>query len=126
MMLRKKILIVDPSPVFRRDLKATLETHETLVDVYTAGHADHAKDIMRKQPPDVIFIEVDLPLDVALELIQSIRRQAPESHIVAMAGAGSEAVKIAALEHGANDYLVKEVPVGFGLIDFIHAVVRRR
>ena len=125
MMLRKKILIIDPSSIFRRELKEMLETHETLVDVYQAAQGDQALDILRKHPPDVTFIATDLPLDAALDLIRSIRRQAPESRIVAMDAVGSEATKTAVREHGANDYLIKEMAVGFGLIDFIHAVVRK-
>ena len=125
MMQRKKILIVDPSPIARRELKTTIENHETLVDVYAAANVDQAGDILRSHPPDVAFIETDLPLDTGLDLIQLIRGEAPESRIVALAHNALETVRSAALEKGADDFFTKEMSVGFRLIDFIHEVIRR-
>jgi chemotaxis response regulator CheB len=63
MMHRKKILIVDPSPIFLRQLKETIETHETLVDVNEAPSAERAREVLRKHLPDVAFIEVEMPLE---------------------------------------------------------------
>ena len=125
MMHRKKILLVDPSAIARRDLKETIETHETLVEVIGVPDAEQARDILRKHQPDVAFVEMDLPLEEGPGLLQTIRQAAPESRIVALSRVASEAVKTAALEAGADDFLIKEMAVGFRLIDFIREVVRR-
>jgi YesN/AraC family two-component response regulator len=69
MLRRKNVMIVDPSPIFRRQLKATIQTNETLVNVSEAENAHQANDILRKQPPDVVFLDVALPLESGLRLI---------------------------------------------------------
>ena len=125
MMQRKKILIVAPSPIARRDLKETIETHETLVEVIAVPDAEQARVMLRRHQLDVAFVEMDLPLEEGPGLIQTIRQTVPGSRIVALSGVASEAVKTAALEAGADDFLINEMAVGFRLIDFIHEVIRK-
>ena len=125
MMHRKKILIVDPSPIARRELKETIENSETLVDVYAVADVDQANEILRRHQPDAAFVEIDLPLNTGPGLIETIRQSAPESHIIALTGTESEAVKTAARANGVDDFLTKQMAVGFRLIDFIHEVIRR-
>jgi hypothetical protein len=45
---RKKVLILDPSPIFRRTLKEVIRTSETRVDIREADNADQAEDILKK------------------------------------------------------------------------------
>jgi len=125
MMHRKKILIVDPSPIARRELKEAIETHETLVEVIEVPDAEQARNILRKHQPDVAFVETDLPLSEGPGLIQAIRQTAPECRIIARTGTESEEVKTAARENGADGFLTKGMSVGFRLIDLIHEVIRR-
>ena len=125
MMHRKKVLIVDPSPISRRELKETIETHETLVEVLAVPDAEQARDVLRNYQLDVAFVEVDLPLEEGPDFIQTLRQAAPDCRIVALAGIDAEPVKATALEKGADDFLAKEMAFGFRLIDFIHDVIRR-
>jgi len=125
MMQRKKILIVDPSPNYLRQLKETIETHETLVDVSAAPDSERAREILRKHLPDVAFIEVEMPLDEGLALIRSIRRLAPDSRIVVLTANASEDCRTQSLEHGADDHLLKEAVSGIRLVDLIHEIIRR-
>jgi DNA-binding NarL/FixJ family response regulator len=61
MLDRKKVLILDPSPIFRRTLKDVIQTSETLVDISEADNADQAENILRNDPPDVVFFDIALP-----------------------------------------------------------------
>jgi DNA-binding NarL/FixJ family response regulator len=56
----KKVLILDPSPIFRRTLKEVIRTSETLADIREANNADEAENILRNDPPDVVFFNVAL------------------------------------------------------------------
>lgn len=125
MMHRKKILIVDPSPNFLSQLKETIETHETLVDIAGATNADRAREVLRKHLPDVTFIEVDMPMDDGLALIRSIRRLAPDSRIVVLTANTADNCKTQSLEHGADDHFFKEEVTGIRLLDLIHEIIRR-
>jgi DNA-binding NarL/FixJ family response regulator len=126
MLQRNTILLVDPSSIYRRQMKATIESNETLVHVVEADGVDQAEDGLRNHPPDVVFLEVDLPhQDNGLRLIQTIREMAADSRIVVLTDNPSDACKAAALQNGANRYLDKTDATGLHLIDLIHEIIRR-
>jgi DNA-binding NarL/FixJ family response regulator len=125
MLMRKNVMIVDPSPIFRRQLKQAIQTNETLVNVSEAENADQANDILRKQLPDVVFLDVALPLDKGLCLIDAIRAMAADIRIVVLTRLDPSQCKATALEKGADHFLSKEHTAGLRLIDVIHETIRR-
>jgi DNA-binding NarL/FixJ family response regulator len=125
MLPRKNVMIVDPSPIFRRSLKAVIETNETLVNVSEAENADQARDILGSQPPDVVFLDMLLPLETGLGLIASVKAVAADIRLVVLTGLDAPQVKAAALEQGADYFLSKEHATGLRLIDVIHETIRR-
>jgi len=125
MLRRKHIMIVDPSPIFRRQLKATIQTHETLVNVSEAENTHQANDILRKQPPDVVFLDVALPLESGLRLIEAIKAFAEDIRIVVLTRMDPSQCQAIVAEKGADLFLSKEYAVGLRLIDVIHEAIRR-
>ena len=125
MLQRKTVMIVDPSPNFRQRLKEAIYEHETLVDIVEADGADQAAGILRNQPPDVVFAEIDLPLEEGGRLVGFIRSAVPECRIIILTGNDSEECRATALESGADDFLIKEDATGLRLIDLIHGAIRR-
>ena len=126
MLHRNTILLVDPSSIYRRQIKEIIESNETLVDVVEADGVDQAEDVLRNHQPDVVFLDVDLPhQDDGLHLIQTIRDAAADSRIVVLTDNPSDACKASALQFGANRYLDKSDATGLPLIDLIHEVIRR-
>ena len=122
---RKKVMIADPSPIFRRTLKAAIETNETLVDIAEADSINAAEDILRNQRPDVVFLDIGFPEDEGMRLIELIRASAPDIRIVVLTGHDSAANEAVAREKGADYFLSKEGTPGLHLIDVIHATIRR-
>ena len=122
---RKKVLIVDPSPIFRRKLKAIIQTNETLVDVTEAGTVNAAEDILRNQPIDVVILDIGFPQKAGIGLIDTIEGMASGIRIVVLTSHDSVAHSVAALEKGTVYFLPKEHAVGLRLIDLIHATIRR-
>ena len=123
---RKKVMIVDPSPIFRRKLKAVIQDNETLVDVIEADDIDQAEDILRNQPLHVVFLDTGFPHDGGTRLLASIKSMAADVRIVVLTGHDSAAYEAAALQNGADFFLSKEHAVGLRLIDVIHEVIRRQ
>ena len=126
MLQRKTIMILDPSPNVRQRLKEAVYENETLVDVVEAESVDQATGMLRYQLPDVVFTEIDLPLEEGGRLIASIKGMAPESRIIVITGNDSEECRTAAMQYGADDFLIREDAVGLRLIDLIHEAVRGR
>ncbi len=122
---RKRVLIVDPSPIFRRKLKATIQTNETLVDVIEADTINAAEDIMRNQQPDVVFLDIGFPQESVIRLIDAIDGVARDMRLVVLASHESAAAQLAGLQDRADYFLPKEQALGLRLADVIHEMIRR-
>ncbi|HVS01416.1 MAG TPA: ATP-binding protein [Thermoanaerobaculia bacterium] len=62
---------------------------------------------LAEAPPDVMLLDLTLPDASDLEGLRRLRREAPGSAIVVVTGLDDEEMALAALEEGAEDYLVK-------------------
>jgi DNA-binding NarL/FixJ family response regulator len=126
MFNRQKILLVDPSAIFRRTLKEVIETNETFVEVLEAESSDQAESMMARKTPDVVFMDIALPQNDGIPFIASIRRIAPKARIVVLTSHDSEEHEDASLTQGADFFLSKERSGGLRLIDVIHETIRRQ
>jgi DNA-binding NarL/FixJ family response regulator len=122
---RKKVMIVDPSPIFRRKLKAIIQTNETLVDVIEADSTGQAEVTLRNQPPDVVFLDLGFPQDQVVQLTDVIDGAAGDIRLVVLAGHDAAAAQAAGLQERADAFLPKEQAVGLPLADVIREMIRR-
>ena len=122
---RKKVMIVDPSPIFRRKLKAAIQTIETLVDVIEADDIGQAEGILGKQQLDVVFLDIGFPQEQVVRLIEAIKGAARDMRLVLLASHDAAATQTAGLQERADCFLPKEHAVGLRLADVIHEMIRR-
>jgi len=122
---RKKVMIVDPSPIFRRKLKAAIQTIETLVDVIEADDIGQAEGILGKQQLDVVFLDIGFPREQVLRLVDAFKGAAGDMRLVVLASHDSAATRVAGLQDRADCCLPKEHAVGLRLADVIHEMIRR-
>lgn len=102
----KSLLIVDDDAPFRQRLARAMETRGFLVSA--AETVDEAIAIMRKAPP--AFAVVDLRLGQSgngLEIVEALHQARPDARVVMLTGYGNIATAVAAVKHGAIDYLSK-------------------
>jgi len=81
-------------------------------DVTLAGNGREALDLLRRDLPEVVLTDLDMPVMDGLELVQAIRRDYPALPVILMAAMGSEDVAAKALHHGAASYVVHKRPLG--------------
>jgi len=124
MVDRKTVLIVDPSPIFRRTLKSVIQTSEAGVDVHEADSADQAAQVVKREPPDVIFIDIALPGQNGIEFIRTMKEVVPDSHVVVLTSHDSEEHEAASIQKGADYFLSKERSGGPQLVHVINTVMR--
>jgi len=115
------ILVVDDEPQIRRTLRATLSGRG--YEVLEARSGQEALDAIGRERPDVVLLDVNLPDMTGLEVCRMIR-SCLEGPIIMVTVRNTEADKIAALDSGADDYLVKPFAVG-ELLARIRATLRR-
>jgi two-component system, OmpR family, KDP operon response regulator KdpE len=97
------ILVVDDDPSIRRLLRNALFLHYRVVEAATAVEAMAS---VRRDRPDLVLLELQLPDIDGLDLIRKMRAQS-QLPIVVLSSRGGEQDKVAALDCGADDYVSK-------------------
>lgn len=117
-----KILIVDDEPAIRRFLKASLESAG--FQIVAAENAAQALAALGHEKPDLMVLDLGLPDLDGMEVIKRVRADNPLP-IIVLSVRNDEPGKVAALDLGADDYIVK--PFGVEeLLARVRAALRHR
>jgi two-component system, OmpR family, KDP operon response regulator KdpE len=117
-----KILIVDDEPAIRRFLKASLETQG--FQIVAVENALQAISAAAQVKPDLMILDLGLPDLDGLEVIRQVRASGALP-IIVLSVRNDEPGKVAALDAGADDYMVK--PFGVEeLLARVRAALRHR
>ncbi len=116
-----RVLVVDDEPQIRRALGINLRARGYDVDL--AGDGESALDLAARHHPDAVVLDLGLPGIDGVEVIRGLRGWS-RVPIVVLSVRDAEAVKVAALDAGADDYVTK--PFGMDeLLARLRAAVRR-
>ena len=100
-----RILIVDDEPPIRRFLKTALGAQDYRVE--EAGDGESALEFLKRNPVDLVILDLGLPGMDGLELIRRLRGEGAAMPIVILSSRDDEAGKVQALDLGADDYVSK-------------------
>jgi two-component system, OmpR family, KDP operon response regulator KdpE len=115
------ILVVDDEPQIRRVLRSTLSSRGYVITEAKTG--EDAVELVRKNKPDLVLLDVNMPGIGGIEACREIR-QSSEAPIIMLTVRNAERDKVLALDAGADDYVVK--PFGIEeLLARIRAALRR-
>ncbi len=81
-----RILIVDDSALFRQSLKEVLHVRFPSIDIDEATDGEKAKQKIKTSPPDLIFMDINLPGENGLVLTQKIKGRYPNIIITLLSG----------------------------------------
>jgi two-component system chemotaxis response regulator CheB len=103
-----KVLIVDDSATVRQVLKDILESDPQLEVIATAPDPYVAVDRIKREVPDVITLDIEMPRMDGLTFLDKIMAQHPIPVVICstLAASGSDAA-LAALEKGAVEIIAK-------------------
>lgn len=100
------VLVVDDDERLRRLLVRYLTDHGFRVTA--AADAAEARDSLRSLRPDLMILDVTMPGETGLELVDDLRRRGdPELPVLLLTARGAPEDRIAGFEAGADDYLGK-------------------
>ncbi len=116
-----RVLIVDDHAVVRRGIQMFLETDPSIQIVGEAEDCQDAVQKARSLQPDVILMDLVMPKGDGIEAIAEIKRHNPSLKVVVLTTFGDESKVKAAMEAGANGYLLKDAD-GDALLQAVHAV----
>jgi phosphoserine phosphatase RsbU/P len=100
-----RVLVIDDDPEIHRLLRARLEARGYQVSFAASGEEglNHLRDVN----PDLIFLDVAMSGMTGIDVLDYVRSQRLDVAVILTTAYSSEQVAIAALRHGADDYLRK-------------------
>jgi two-component system KDP operon response regulator KdpE len=99
-----RILVVEDDASLRRSLAATLKAAGYRgLEAATLAEATRA---LAHHKPHLILLDLGLPDGDGVDFIAALRREAT-TPVVVLSARGAEAMKVAALDAGADDYVTK-------------------
>jgi len=102
-----RILVIDDDALLRRVIRVALEAAG--YEVIEAGDGTAALRVYREQGADLLLVDLFIPEPDGLEVIRTVRAEAPGAKIIAMSGGGSLKLDLlaAAAAFGASRTLWK-------------------
>ncbi len=105
--VRKRVLIVDDNPQVLQDLRLFLETPGELEVIGEAANGLEAVFLVQKLAPDVVVIDLEMPIMDGYEATRQIKKHAPAPRVVILSVHASwedqDKVRLA----GADGFVIK-------------------
>jgi DNA-binding NarL/FixJ family response regulator len=110
-----RILIVDDQTIVRHGLKSLLEIQEDFTVIGDAANGQEALQIIaslrqQSQLPDVILLDVRMPVMDGVATTQELKNDYPEINILILTTFDDDEYISQAMNYGAKGYLLKDSP----------------
>ncbi|HVG44953.1 MAG TPA: sigma-54 dependent transcriptional regulator [Longimicrobium sp.] len=99
------VLIVDDEELLVKSCGQILASEG--YTVFTEGRGRNALDVVRRQRPDIVLTDLNLPDTDGLALLKDIKKLAPETLVVMITGFATVDSSVEAIRAGAYDYIPK-------------------
>jgi len=123
-MLPITVLIADDHRLFAEALEAILAGDARIRVAGHAGDGRQAVELTQTLEPDVVLMDISMPLMDGIEAAKKIREEGNDARILMLTGSNSRADVSRAREAGADGYVTKD-RIAAELIDAIVEVAER-
>ena len=118
-----RILLVDDQLLFRKGLRALLEDQEDMEGVGEAADGAQAVERVRAAKPDVVLMDIHMPVCNGIEATRLVKSEWPETKIIALTVSDEDEDLFEAIKSGASGYLLKDLRPE-ELFDLVRGVLR--
>lgn len=101
-----KILIGDDSILARKQLKDTILRYG-MPTFFEASNGQETVDIYKKESPDIVFLDIVMPVKDGIAAIREITEYDENAEIIVVSSVGTQSQLKAAIEAGAKDFIQK-------------------
>jgi two-component system, NarL family, nitrate/nitrite response regulator NarL len=102
------VLIVDDEPLFTEMIDAMLGSEQGISVVGKAGHGRDAVALAQELRPDVIVMDISMPVLNGIDATREIREADPTARVLILTGGSNTAEVDEARKAGAAGYLTKD------------------
>ncbi|HOV85323.1 MAG TPA: response regulator transcription factor [Syntrophobacteraceae bacterium] len=119
-------LIVEDNPIFRSSLRDILLSHFPRMQVLEAENGSEALEKLRKDIPDVVFMDVRLPGQNGLELTRKIKAAYGDVAVIILTSYDLPEYREAAFQCGADHFCVKGSTTGEEIVGIVGSLLVER
>ena len=112
------ILLADDHLLVRNGIKSLLEEESYLHVVGEAANGKEALDLAKKIHPDLLIIDVRMPVMDGIEAVSHLKNYAPDTKAIVLSMHDSEEYILKSIKAGASGYLLKDT----GKAEFLKAI----
>lgn len=116
------VMIAEDHAVVREGTRGILDGDPTLVVVAEAADGPSVLELAAEYRPQVILLDLNLPILNGIEVTRRLRARSPEPRILILSAYDDEDYVLAALSAGANGYLLKTSHAS-DVVAALHAVM---
>ena len=116
---RVRVVIADDQRLFAEALEAILSTDGRISVVGRAADGQAAVDLVRDHQPDVVLMDIAMPVLDGIAATEKIRSEAPETRVVVLTGSQAPQDISRARAAGAAGYVTKDQIAG----DLVRAIL---
>jgi two-component system, NarL family, response regulator len=116
-----RVLMVDDHPLLREGIAAVIEGQPDLEVVGEATNGREAVEQFRARKPDIVLMDLQMPVMGGIEAITAIRGEFPNARIVVLTTYKGDTQALRAFKAGASGYLLKSM-LRKELLDTIRSV----
>ncbi|MGI5912534.1 MAG: response regulator [Syntrophomonadaceae bacterium] len=117
-----RVLIADDHIMVREGLRKLLELSDNIEIITEVGDGQGAINIARKEQPDVILMDINMPGTDGITATRVIKKEFPNIHVIALTIYEDEEV-VDMVKAGVSAYVLKDV-AGSELINTIYRVMQ--
>lgn len=125
-----KLLVVDDEPIIRKGIIKLINYEELAVgSIFEASDGRSALEIVRREHPDIILSDINMPVMDGLEFASKAKELNPDSKIAMITGYNYFDYAVTALKAGVDDYVVKPVSkedIKQLIVKLIHSIKKQR
>ena len=103
-----RVLITDDHAILREGIRLLLETEEGIEVIGEASNGEEAIEKMRTLDPDVILMDLIMPMKDGITTIKEIMEEKPDTRILVLSSSDDEKNIIPSIKAGAMGYILKE------------------
>ncbi|GEN34187.1 response regulator transcription factor [Aneurinibacillus danicus] len=117
------ILIADDQTLMREGLKTILDLENDMRVIGTAENGQQAYEMVREHKPDIVLMDIKMPVMDGIESTKKIKKDFPHTLILILTTFAEDEYIVEGMANGASGFLLKDMP-GDKLIASIRDAVK--
>lgn len=122
-MAQIRVLIADDHAIMREGIRALLALHENIEVVGEAADGRETIEKVRELAPDVVLMDIAMPLMDGLEATRRIHKESPNTKVLVLTQYNDKEYVLSSVKAGATGCISKKA-VALELVSAINAVQR--